>query len=95
MPTLSDQAVVLPSFMNQQEAREVKLREEANCQEDQFKALQHQFRPLQQEVEVRTSPVPEPASTVPDPSKDYDLTENHPKAELIHPTMPLAGQLYF
>lgn len=97
-PTLSDLAGIMQSFMGQQETREEKLREEANRQEYQFKALQHQFRLLQQEVEVRTSPVPEPASTVPDPSEDYDLNVDHPKAqaspsiESIHPTMSSAGQ---
>lgn len=97
-PTLSDLAGIMRSFMGQQETREAKLREEANRQEYQFKALQHQFRLLQQEVEVRASPVPEPVSTMPDPSEDYDLNVDHPKAqaspsiESIQPTMSTAGQ---
>ena len=97
-PTLSDLAGIIQSFVGQQEAREEKWRVHADRQEHQFKALQHQFRLLQQEVEDRTSPIHEPASTVLDPVEDYNLNENHPKAqaspaaESVHPTMSSAGQ---
>lgn len=100
-PMLRDLAGIMRSFMGQQETRDAKLREEANRQEYQFKALQHQFRLLQEEVEVRTSPVPEPASTVLDPSEDYDLNVDHPKAqaspsivELISPPQQVSLDLF-
>lgn len=83
-PTLRDLTSIIQAFMGQQEAREVKRKEEATRQEHRFKALQHQFQLLQQEVQVRTSPVPELTSTIPDPL-DPEPDDYHSQAQAISP----------
>ncbi|XP_049447271.1 uncharacterized protein LOC125897860 [Epinephelus fuscoguttatus] len=97
-PTLRDLTCIIQAFMGQQEAREVKRKEEAIRQEHRFKALQHQFQQLQQEVQVRTSPVPELTSTIPDPRETPDPDDDHPQARAItpsaqiHPAIISSGQ---
>lgn len=97
-PTLRDLTGIIQAFMGQQEAREVRLKEEATRQEHRFKALQHQFQLLQQEVQVRTSPVPELTSTIPDPLETSEPDDCHSQARVItpsaqmHPAIISSGQ---
>ena len=46
-PTIADLASILRAHMGQQHGREVRLKQEAERQEQRFKALQHQFGLLQ------------------------------------------------
>ncbi|XP_047229399.1 uncharacterized protein LOC124872988 [Girardinichthys multiradiatus] len=75
-PTLRDLTGILQAFMGQQEAREVKLNQKCEIQEQRFKALKHQFQLLQMEVQACTSPLPEPSSTNPETQEDdYEVVQ--------------------
>ncbi len=60
----------IQSHVGQQEAREVRQREENARQEQRFRALQHQFNLLQGEVHTRTTPVPDSELVDPEPPED-------------------------
>ncbi|XP_035988756.1 uncharacterized protein LOC118561082 [Fundulus heteroclitus] len=91
-PTLSDLAGILRAHMGQQEARDVRWREESARQEQRFKSLQHQFQMLQLEVQARTSPTPEPTG----PGPDKEDLENLDLKETIQPTQVISsGQSRF
>ncbi|XP_051252640.1 uncharacterized protein LOC127361776 isoform X5 [Dicentrarchus labrax] len=75
-PTLVDIASILRAHMGQQEARDNRLREESDRQEQRFKALQHQFQLLQLEVQACTSP------TLEHTSADLDSDEPGPQAQI-------------
>ncbi|XP_023811883.1 uncharacterized protein LOC111947553 [Oryzias latipes] len=70
--------------MGQQEAREMRLQEEAKQQEHRLKGLQHQFQLLQMEVQARTSPVPDYTSSAPDPTEESGSDDRLPEA--VHQT---------
>ncbi|XP_046899735.1 uncharacterized protein LOC124483360 [Hypomesus transpacificus] len=81
-PTIADLASILRAHMGQQHGREVRLKQEAERQEQRFKALQHQFGLLQLEVEARTSPDPEPCGTSAKECSEQD--SSHPGAHGVH-----------
>ena len=100
-PSLRDLAGIIQAFMGQQEAREVKQREEVTWQEQQYQTLQQQLRLVQQEVQAHTSPVAELTSTVPHPLETPCSEHDHQQAraaastEFIHSSNNISGQSRF
>ncbi|XP_024117599.1 uncharacterized protein LOC112139127, partial [Oryzias melastigma] len=79
-PTLHHLTGILQAFMGQQEAREMRLQEEAKQQECRLKGPQHQFQLLQMEVQARTSP----DYTVPSPDPLEESGSDDRLPQVVH-----------